>query len=616
MGYSDAYPGGYGVVAGLVTSLFIETTADTWYDATDQLISGSTARGKQNELDRYQAGTMTVVLDNDDRTFDPTYAASPLNGHILPMKRVRLTATWDGVEYPLFFGYADRWTQNREGPHRGTTTLDATDGFKLLERAGLASSAYAQEVAADGPVHWWRLDEAGGTVAYDQIGDLDLTAIESPTLGEATLLSRDPGAAMLTDDPADGVATRGPIPVTAGPLSIEAVVKLTSEGVPICGFATEVQGIGFDLFASETIGFEVSKSAGVFAQCPSTVDYTDDATHHLCGTWASDGTMKIYVDGVDRTSGTPSLASGAFAATEGFTFIGRSPIAGGSVGTYDEVAIYDTALSATRVAAHAAAITTPWDAELTGARIERILDAVGWPAGLRNVDPGTTTLQSATLDMSALEHIQTVAETEFGNLYVTADGTLRFEDRESAVNQPVVATFSDAPGGDLPITFSDPEISDEHIRNNVTVSRLEGVAQNVQDAASIATYQTASYSRDGLYHDNDAHSRYLAQFILAGYKTPVERVSRMAVNPYADTALWPAILALELTDRVVLNETPQNVAPEVSRTLIVEGVTHTFGPKQWDASFNLSENTAATAAYWALGVAGYSELGETTRLYL
>jgi hypothetical protein len=201
-------------------------------------------------------------------------------------------------------------------------------------------------------------------------------------------------------------------------------------------------------------------------------------------------------------------------------------------------------------------------------------------------------------------------------VFVAADGTLRFEARSSAVNQPVAATFSDDPGGDLPITFSDPELSDEHIRNEVTVSRLEGVAQTVRDEASIATYQTASYTRDGLLHDNDDHSRYLAQFILAAYKDPVERVSQMAVNPYRDDSLWPAILGLELTDRVVLNETPQHVAPEVSRTLVVEGISHSFGPKAWQASFNLSENAATTMAYWALGTAGYSELGETTRLYL
>lgn len=601
----------------VVTSLLIETAANTWYDATSDLISGSTNRGKQNELDQYQAGTAEVLLDNDDRKYDPTYASSPVYGYVLPMKRVQLKNTYNGITYPQFTGYADRWTQNREGPHRGTTSLQATDGFKVLERARLASSAYAQEVIADAPVAWWRFDEATGTVAHDAIGSLDLTATGAPTVGTDTLISRDGGASMTTTASTDGFFRTGPFPVSGNPLTLEAVVKLTTEAaVYIAGSVTTTLGSGFDLAGDETFGFEVAKSAGVASAAPSTVDYTDGATHHLAGVWATDGSLKIYVDGVDRTSGTPTLAVGAFTSATGHTFVGKFPLAGGCSGIYDEVAVYNTALSATRIAAHAAAVATPWNGDLPGPRIARVLDAVGWPSGLRDLDTGTTTLQSAALDMSALEHAQKVAETEFGNFYVTAGGTMRFEARSSGVDQAVIATFSDAPGGDLPITFSDPEISDENIRNDVTVSRLEGVAQNVKDATSITTYQISSYTRDGLYNSSDDHSRYMAQFILDGYKTPVERVSSMSVNPYRDPAnLWPVILGLELTDRVVLNETPVNVSPEVSRTLVVEGISHTFSAKSWAATFNLSQNTVATQAYWQLGVAGFGELGQTTRLF-
>jgi hypothetical protein len=610
VGYSDAYPGGYGVVAGLVTSLFIETDPDTWWDATDQLISGSTNQGKQNELDRYQAGTMTVVLDNDDRTFDPTYASSPLAGHILPMKRVRLTAAWDGVEYPLFFGYADRWTQNREGPRRGTTTLQATDGFKVLERARLASSPYAQEILADAPVHWWRLGEFdGSTTAVDNgASPIDASVTGDVEFGTDGLISRDADTSLTTieNDTGQLVATGAAPPTNV--FTLEMVVRasaLPSVSSNLIATRTTTGGADSSIVVSSagqltvTIGGTWSDAATLAA----------NTTYHLAVT--TDGTTaRVYVNGVESAAGSRSANP---AAPGNLLLVG--PAGDTIAGVFDEIAIYDTALSAARIAAHASAVTTPWDGDLPGPRIDRVLDAVGYTGG-SDIDTGMTTLQSAELNMSALEHVQKVAETEFGNLYVTADGTLRFEDRESAVNQPVVATFSDAPGGDLPITFSDPEISDEHIRNNVTVSRLEGVAQTVRDAMSIAAYQISSYTRDGLYHDNDAHSRYLAQFILAGYKDPVERVSQMAVNPYSDDTLWPVILSLELTDRVVLNETPQHVAPEVSRTVVVEGITHTFGPKSWVASFNLSENTAATQPYWALGVAGFSELGETTRLYL
>lgn len=623
MGYSDAYPGGYGAVAGLVTTLLIETDPDDWYDASAKLISGSTSRGKQNELDRYQAGTMTVVLDNDDRTYDPTYAASPLSGHILPMKRVRLVAAWDGVEYPVFFGYADRWIQNREGPHRGTTTLEATDGFKVLERAGLASSAYAVEVEADTPTHWWRLGDApGSTIAEDssRVSWYDGTYVGGVELGEDGALINDADTAALFDG-TDDFVTFGVGPIVAGnTYTIEMWLRI-SERTTTGWYTFFSQNRNVDS-TGEPWGVVTGSDLGDpgkvnWAGLESTSRIDDDAWHHVALV-NNAGTATLYIDGVAEDTGAGVNGTGnevllGYPANAAFVAIARHPWPG----MIDEVATWaTTALSAGQIATHNTAGRTPWDGDLPGTRIGRVLDAIGWPAALRDIDTGTTTLQSAELAMSALEHVQKVAETEFGDLFMGADGLVVFEDRAAAVNQPVVATFSDAPGGALPITFSNPELSDEHIRNDVTVSRLQGSAINVRDGTSIGTYQQLTYVRDGLYHDNDAHSRYLAEFILAGYKDPAERVSQMSVNPYADDALWPEILGLELTDRVVLNETPQNVAPEVSRTLVVEGVAHTFGPKSWLASFNLSENTAATQAYWALGVAGYSELGETTRLYL
>jgi hypothetical protein len=623
MAYGDGYAGGYGGVAGLVTSLLIETDPDVWYDATAALISGSVTRGKQNELDRYQAGVMTVELSNDDRTFDPTYAASPLAGHVLPMKRVSLTATWAGDTYPLFFGYADRWTQNRPGPRRGTTTLQATDGFKVLERAMLASSAFAVDLVADTPTHWWRLGEApGSTTAEDssRISWYQGTYVGGVTLGEDGALVNDMDTAASFDG-VDDYVTFGLGPLVAGnTYTIELWLKISERTTT--GWWTffsqnrnvDSTGEPWGVVTGTDLG-DPGKIRWGGQESTSRVD--DNAWHHVVLV-NNAGTATLYVDGVAEDTGAGVNGTGnevliGYPADAAFVAISRRYWAG----MVDEVATWaTTALTAAQVAAHNTAGRTPWDGDLPGERLGRILDAIDWPAALRSIDAGNTTLQSAELAMSALEHAQKVAETEYGDLFMSADGLVVFEDRNAAANQPVVATFSDDPGGDLPITFSDPELSDEQIRNDVTVSRLQGTAINVRDGASIGTYQQLSYVRDGLYHDNDTHSRYLAEFILAGYKNPVERVSQMAVNPYRDDTLWPVILALELTDRVVLNETPQRVTPEVSRTAVVEGVAHTFGPKSWLASFNLSENTAATQSYWALGVAGYSELGETTRLYL
>lgn len=591
MAYGTGYAGGYADPSGVLLSLLIETEPDDWYDASADLISGEINRGRERELDKYRAGRCRVELSNDTRTYDPSNPASPLDGYIVPMKRVQLVSTYGGDTYPLFTGFADRWTQNRVGPHRGTTTLQATDALKVLARANLATSVYAHEVATDGPVAWWRLDEQGGTVAHDQIGAVDLAArgTPPPSLGGTSLVARDPGGAASFEVDS-GFTREGQMPLAGGPLTIEAVVRSetsTSDNL-IAGQATHFAGTGAVLSFDTGSGFGVATTPGVAAvtQISGSDPAGDGSVHHVVGVWNNDGSLKIYIDGADRTVGTPSVAIGAFSGTAGFTIVGAFD-EDSTTGAIDEVAFYDYALTPARIVAHAAAVTTPWDGDTADERIDRILDAIGWTGG-RDLDVSATTLQSAELNMAALEHIQKVADSEFGNVYVTAAGDIRFENRDSLVNQPTVASFSDAAGTDLPVTFSEPEISDELIRNDVTVSRLEGSAQRVQDQDSIDAYQIASYTRDGLYHDDDALSRNAAEFFLSEYAQPVERVNSLAVNPYADTALWPAILALELTDRVELEETLNNYGDPVTRTLVVEGIQHTFGPKTWEATFALS----------------------------
>lgn len=577
-------------------SVLLETEPDTWEDISDRLISGSTRRGRQRELDRYQAGTCELLLDNDDRALDPTHEDSPLYGYVRPMRRIQLTATWDGDTYPLFAGYADRWTQNREGPYRGTVSLQATDGFKVLAKKMLAASVYAHEVLLDGPTHWWRLDEPSSSpLVLDAVSDRDGTPEGTVTLGDPTLISRDAGAAMSGDTIGDLVRLPvGAGPAGTGPFTIELVIQTN----------TDPSARGRVFASAGTSAFEVGVGAFAIGVSPpymwvgaTTIlgDYSaesnigDGAVHHLAYVREADGDLLLYVDGVDVT-GTPATSTDNIAATHTWDF-GTQRLSTEDVisGVFDELAVYDYALSAARIAAHADAVYAPWDGDTPEDRIVRVLDAVDWPAAARDLDTGIITLQPATLATSALEHIHKVAESEFGLVYVTADGTLRFEERAALVNQTAVADFEDTAATGLGFSTSSPEIADDLLRNEVTVSRVDGVAQTVRDDASIAEYLIASYTLDGLFHDNDVMSRHAAEFIVSEYATPGQRVNSLTVNPYHDPdALWPAVLGLELTDWVTVTETPQHTGDPWTKTLAVEGIAHQFGPKEWATSLDLS----------------------------
>lgn len=55
-------------------------TSPTWTDVSDYVRAGSVRIGRSNELADFQAGVLSVDLDNRDRRFDPTYTSGPYYG--------------------------------------------------------------------------------------------------------------------------------------------------------------------------------------------------------------------------------------------------------------------------------------------------------------------------------------------------------------------------------------------------------------------------------------------------------------------------------------------------------------------------------------------------------
>jgi hypothetical protein len=611
--------------------VLLETTTDVMVDISADYKTFSTTRGRNRELDRFQAGTAQVTLLDTARKYDPSNTAGPYYPNLKPMRALQLTGTWDGTTYPIFTGTVDSFESEYDGPPNGyaQTTIYATDGFKVLAAAEMASSAYVQEVIAASPAAWYRLDEpAGSTTFFDQAGTANLTVNGTPTFGAESLISREAGTAVTFPGPGttDGGARVGALTVAAAPFTFEMVFRDIAGGLGASMYgevngALPLQGWAV-LCTGTTVTFQVVTAAGS-QTVATTGSVADGQTHHLAFTWAADGTMTAYFDGVAQA--TAVLAAGALPAT-GYAVLGAGN-AGVSnaekckLGTYDEVAIYTTALDAATIAAHAEAVATPWNNDTPGGRIGRALDAGGWPSAARDLDTGTSTLQSADLDgTTVLEHTQKAAESDFGALFMTADGKVRFIGRQGLFNQPQLATFGDGGGAELAYRSLRPELTDQLIRNDVTVSRVDGTAQNARDATSITTYLRHSYVADGLYHDSDEVSRSAAEFLVSEYKDPRRRISNMVVTPLsAPSTLFPQALGRDLQDQITVLDRPPGGGAANTQDTAIEGISHTVTPMWWETSWNLAPSfgTGGTPPnVWQLGVAGFSELGETTRLGL
>lgn len=140
-------------VLGPVTATFTE-------DISEFAREASTDRGAQRELERIEAGTATVVLDDRDSRFTPFNTGSPYYPDIVPMRRMRIFGTWPpaspssvlydsatttydaavpyggaGDRFPIFYGFVESWPVQFPGDKDMESQVRLVDGMKLLSLA-------------------------------------------------------------------------------------------------------------------------------------------------------------------------------------------------------------------------------------------------------------------------------------------------------------------------------------------------------------------------------------------------------------------------------------------------------------------------------------------------
>lgn len=115
-----------------------------WSDVTPYARGVSYSRGgRNNELQRTEAGTLQLLLDNRDGRFDPTNTASPYYPGVKRMRRIRVQARWNSVTYSRWYGFIEAWQLDWPGfGHDATAQVSAADAFKVLNLYDLDGKAY------------------------------------------------------------------------------------------------------------------------------------------------------------------------------------------------------------------------------------------------------------------------------------------------------------------------------------------------------------------------------------------------------------------------------------------------------------------------------------------
>lgn len=253
-----------------------------------------------------------------------------------------------------------------------------------------------------------------------------------------------------------------------------------------------------------------------------------------------------------------------------------------------------TAVDAMRLAQNAqiSTVTGAAAGNLSGTRVNQILDQIAWPSTMRDVDAGLTTLQADPgTARTALAAMQTATTSEYGSIYVNASGSFVFQDRtvtvSSVTNTPTV--FNDD-GTNIAYSNAVWKLDDTLIFNSASITATGLATQTATNTASIDKYFIHSYNQQNLLMQTTTVAKdYALAYVASRAETSI-RCDLLELDLYTnnyDLGI-KAALGLDFFDNVTIT-TNQPGASAITKTLQVFGVSMYIRPNNWKVSFTTLE---------------------------
>ena len=234
--------------------------------------------------------------------------------------------------------------------------------------------------------------------------------------------------------------------------------------------------------------------------------------------------------------------------------------------------------------------------QLSGARIETLLDFADFPTSLMTLTPGQSQMQvDPGANRSVLAAIQTVEQSEFGAFFMGRDGKATFLDRNtiSILADNIVSEYSDTaplPAGQFPYSFVDFAYDDQQILNDVSVQALGGSAFVATDADSILKYSYKSANRTGLLMLDTTEAEDQAKMIVATRKDADIRIDSMTLNLNSDVSELNTFNNLRLDLFTTINITKAMPGgSSITKEVFVQGVNHDVTPSTWNTTVYTAE---------------------------
>jgi len=242
--------------------------------------------------------------------------------------------------------------------------------------------------------------------------------------------------------------------------------------------------------------------------------------------------------------------------------------------------------------------------EASGARVNAALDNIDFPSEKRNIDDGNSTLEAQTIESTGiLGYLQTVADSEPGEVFIDKNGNVRFVERNAGfqANRPL---FSDD-GTGIPYTLVSVVFGTELLFNEVTVSNSTLSATSVNQT-SVNLYGKRDLNRETFLSDL-TQLENLSEFLSQRFADPEFRFQVLEVDlDNLGASDREAMIDLELGDVVEVKFTPSNIPPAIERFGRVISLEQNFQPTQEIMRVGLQ---STQGALFVLGDAEFGKLG-------
>ncbi len=230
--------------------------------------------------------------------------------------------------------------------------------------------------------------------------------------------------------------------------------------------------------------------------------------------------------------------------------------------------------------------------QTTGTRITAILDTIGFPNSMREIEAGSTTVQADPgTSRTSLQAIKNMEFSEQGAFYILPSGNAEFLSRASIQSKSGVnPTFFSNDGTGIGYRNIVTALDDKLIINQTSITRAGGTAQVANNTPSQIQYFPHSYTATDLLIQTDAQALDIARAYTATRAETTLRVDSLTLdlNTADYAAGTTAALTLDFFDTIRVKNVGQD-GTVIDKTLQCMGVSHEITPASWNTTFVTSE---------------------------